>query len=184
MLKYIALGAAVVVGGALALVRLRPGEYRVTRSARMAAPPAAVFPHLNDLKKFNVWNPWMKLDPGVQTTFSGAAAGIGASMAWAGNKNIGEGRMTVSESRPDALVRYDMEFIAPFAATAVAELALTPDGNGTVVTWSMTGQNTFMGKAMSLVMNMDRMMGGQFENGLASLRSLVESTASAAEARR
>ena len=184
MVKQIALGAAVVVGGVLALVALRPGEYRIVRSARMAAPPAAVFPHVNDLQKFNVWNPWMKLDPGVHTAYSGPPAGLGASMAWAGNQNIGEGRMTVSESRPDELVRFHMEFIAPFASTAIAELELTPEGGGTVVTWSMAGHNTFVGKAMGLVMNMDRMIGGQFEQGLASLKSIAESTASAGETRR
>ena len=184
MLKRIALGAVVAVGGVLALVGLRPGEYRIVRSARMAAPPAAVFPHINDLKKFNVWNPWMKLDPGVHTAYTGPAAGMGASMAWVGNKNIGEGRMTVSESRPNELVRFDMEFIAPFASTATAEFAFRPEGGGTEVTWSMTGHHTFVGKAMGLVMNMDRMIGGQFENGLASLKSIVESTASAGETRR
>jgi len=173
------IGAAVVLGGLATMVALRPGDYRVARSAQIGAAPATVFAHINDLRKFNAWNPWAKLDPAARTTFDGPAEGVGAVMAWAGDRNVGEGRMTVIESRPHELVRYRMEFLKPFAATATAEFTLSPAGAGaTHVTWAMQGENNFMAKAMHLVMNMDRMIGGQFEKGLAGLGAAAASTRS------
>jgi hypothetical protein len=122
----------------------------------------------------------MKLDPAARATYDGPPAGPGAVMAWAGDGNVGEGRMTIVESRPDELVRFKLDFLKPFAGTADAEFTFRAEGGQTAVTWSMAGQNNFMAKAMCLVMNMDRMIGGQFDTGLASLKSLAEASAKSA----
>jgi uncharacterized protein YndB with AHSA1/START domain len=169
MLLKIGIAVGVIVLAFLGIVALRPSEYRVTRTATIAAPPSAVFPHVNELRKFNVWNPWSKLDPATKVTFDGPPAGPGAVMAWSGDKNVGEGRMIITESRPNELVRFRLEFLKPFAGTANADFTFTPAANGTTVTWSMAGQNNFVAKAIGLFMNMDTMIGGQFEKGLASL---------------
>ena len=178
MVMRIGIGVIVAVAGLLVVVATRPSEYRVTRTARIAAPPSAVFGYVNDLQKFNTWNPFLKMDPAARTAYAGPPAGTGAVMTWNGDKNVGEGRMTLVDSRAGELVRFRLDFLKPFAATAEAQFTFTPDAGGTAVTWSMTGQNTFMAKAMHMVMNIDRMIGGQFEKGLASLKSLAEASAS------
>jgi len=175
-LKFL-LGLSVVALGAVVAVARQPSEYRVTRTARINATPAALFPRVEDLKKFNEWNPWIKLDPTAQVTYYGEASGPGASMAWAGNSNVGEGRMTVIETRPHELVKIRLDFEKPLANTATAEFTFAPSAGGTSVTWSMSGHNNTMGKAIGLVMDMERMIGGQFERGLADLKSLTEATA-------
>lgn len=177
MLIKIVLGMSALAAVLVLAVARQPSEYRVARTATIAASPAALFPHVEDLRTFNVWNPWIKLDPAATVTFDGPPAGSGATMAWAGNKNVGEGRMTVIESRPHERVRFRLDFLKPFASTATAEFAFVPDGERTTVTWAMTGRHTWAGKVMGLVMNMDRMIGGQFEKGLADLKSLTEATA-------
>ena len=114
---------------------------------------------------------------GNETDLRGRAlAGTGAIYTWAGNKEVGEGRMTIIESRPSDLIRVKLEFFKPFAATNIAQFTIKPEGNQTVVTWSMTGQNNFMAKAIHLFMNMDKMIGGQFEKGLAEMKSVVEAS--------
>ena len=177
MVMKIGLGAVVVVGVLGIVVALRPSDYRVARTTRISAPAAAVFPYVDDLRKFNTWNPFLKLDPATKHTYGGPPSGRGATMAWAGDKNVGEGRMTVVDSRPNEWIRFKLEFLKPFAATADAEFTFTPEGGQTAVTWSMAGRNNFMAKAMGLVMDMDRMIGGQFEKGLTSLKSLAEASA-------
>ncbi len=157
---------------------LQPAEFRIERSVTIAAPPAVVFARVNDLHGFQEFSPWAKRDPAARNTFDGPPAGEGASFAWAGNAEVGEGRMTIVESQPDERIRIRLEFLKPFASTASTEFAFRPEGNGTVVTWSMTGQNDFTGKAIGLIMNMDEMIGRDFEAGLASLKSLTESARS------
>src|SRR5260221_14652047 len=107
------------------------------------------------------------MDPNAATTFGGPASGVGATMDWAGNMKVGEGSMTIVESHPNDLVRFRLDFQKPFAGTNTAEFTFQPQGGQTQVTWSMTGHNNFMGKAMGLVMNCDKMVGGQFEQGFA-----------------
>ena len=165
--------AALAATGA-ALIALRPSQLRVTRRASIAAPPAAVFAQVNDFRKWQAWSPWAKRDPGMATHYTGAPAGVGAVYAWAGNREVGEGRMTITESRPHELIRISLEFMKPFAATHTAEFTFAPDGGGTAVTWTMTGQNGFIGKAIGLVMSMDRMIGGDFESGLAGIKQQAE----------
>ena len=173
VLIILAVLAAIVVL-LLILVALQPSAFRVARSTKIAATPAAVFEHVNDFHKWNAWNPWGKIDPAMKQTYEGAPAGQGAKYSWVGNKDVGEGRMTIVESRPGNLVRIDMQFIKPFAGTSVAEFTFQPEGGGTTVTWSMSSTKNFMMKGMHLIMNMDKMIGGQFEKGLADMKREVE----------
>ena len=176
MIKIILVALAVIILVFVVVVVLQPADFRIARSATIAAPPAAVFEQVNDLHKFQTWNPWAKIDPTARNTFAGPSAGVGSSFSWAGNNDVGEGTMTVTGSQPGELVRFKMEFKKPFEATNTAEFTFKPEGDQTVVTWSMTGTNGFMGKAMSLIMNCDKMVGGSFEKGLADLKSLVEAS--------
>jgi len=168
----IALAGVVVV--VVVVVASRPVEFHVARTARIAAPAAAVFAQVNDFHKWDAWNPWATLDPAMKQSYEGAPAGAGAVYTWAGNSQVGEGRMTLTESRPSDLIRIKMEFLKPFAGTSTAEFTFRPEGDQTVVTWSMEGRNNFMAKAIHLVMNMDKMIGGQFEQGLAQMKAVAE----------
>jgi len=174
MLLKILIPVAVIVLGVLVVVAMQPADYRVTRTATIAAPAAAVFAQVNDFHKWQAWSPWEKIDPAMKRTYEGAPAGTGAIYAWVGNKEVGEGRMTVTESRPSELIRIRLEFVKPFRATNVAEFTFEPRGDQTAVTWTMTGQKNFLTKAIHLFMNMDRMVGGSFETGLAQMKALVE----------
>ena len=158
-----------------AVVASRPSEFHVTRTTVIAAPPAVVFAQVNDFHRWAAWNPWAKLDPEITQTFEGAPAGPGAVYTWAGNRQVGEGRMTITESRPDELIRIRLEFLKPLPGTSIAEFTFRPQGNQAAVTWSMHGTNNFMAKAIHLVMNMDRMIGGQFDRGLSDMKAAVES---------
>lgn len=175
--KKILLGIAVVIILFLIVVAMQPSSFRVTRSAAIAAPAAAIFPHVNELRKWDAWSPWMKLDPNAKNSFEGPPAGKGAAMSWAGNNDVGEGKMTITESRLNELVRFHLEFYKPMAGTSDAEFTFKPEGNQTTVTWTMSGKNNFIGKAMCLIMNMDNMVGGQFELGLASVKAIAEGAA-------
>jgi len=174
MLIKILIAFAVIVIVLVIVVAMQPSEFRVARSATISAPPPAVFAQVNDFHKWEAWNPWGKIDPAMKQTYEGAPAGVGAIYTWVGNKNVGEGRMTLTESRPSDLIRIKLEFFKPFAGTNIAEFTFKPAGNQTAVTWSMAGKNNFMAKAIHLFMNMDKMIGGQFETGLAQMKSIVE----------
>jgi len=174
MLNIILIAIAVIVVLFVIIVATRPAEFRITRSTTIAAPPAAAFQQVNDFHKWEAWSPWAKLDPACKNTFEASPAGKGAIFAWAGNKQVGEGRMTLTESQPNDLIRINLEFLKPFKATHTAEFTFKPEGNRTIVTWSMFGKNNFMSKAVGLFMNCDKMVGGQFEQGLAQMKSVVE----------
>ncbi len=174
MLKFILIGLALVIIALAVVVAMQPDDFRVTRSATVSAPATAVFTQVNDLHKWEAWNPWQKKDPAMRLTFSGPPAGPGASYSWAGNKEVGEGRLTITESRPGELVRLKLEFTKPFAATNTAEFTFRPEGDKTAVTWSMEGKNNYLAKALHLVMNMDKMVGGEFEKGLADMKVAAE----------
>jgi hypothetical protein len=175
MLANILIAVAVAACAFAVLVARRPSEFRVVRSAIMAAPPAAVFAQVNDFRKWEAWNPWGKIDPAMKQTYEGAPAGTGAIYTWAGNREVGEGRMTITESRPNDLIGIKLEFFKPFAAVNTAEFTFTPEpANQTAVTWSMTGTNNFVAKAVHLFMNMDKMVGDRFDKGLARMKSVVE----------
>lgn len=174
MLKKILMGVAAVISIFVVVVMIQPDDFRTSRSIAVAASPQKVFEQVNDLHKWEVWSPWVKIDPNSKTTYEGPAQGEGAVFKWSGNDQVGVGLMTITESRPDELVRFKLEFLKPFQGTSTAEFTFKEENGQTIVTWSMFGQNNFIGKAMSLVMNCDKMMGGQFEQGLAQLKSVVE----------
>jgi len=174
MLKKVLIGIVVVIAGFLAVVAIQPAEFHITRSATIAAPPAAVFAQVNDFHNWEAWSPWEKIDPQMKRTYEGPLSGRDAVYGWVGNSEVGEGRMTLTESRPAELVRIRLEFLKPFPATNTAEFTFKPDGSGTAVTWSMDGKKNFVSKAFCLFMNMDKMIGGQFEKGLAQMKSIVE----------
>jgi uncharacterized protein YndB with AHSA1/START domain len=158
-------------------VATRPADFRIARTVRIGAPPAAVFAQVNDFHNWEAWSPYAKRDPAMKKSFEGAPAGPGAIYAWSGNHEVGEGRSTIVESRPGELIRIKLEFVRPFAATNSAEFTFRPEGDRTVVTWSLAGRHNFMGKAAGLFMDMDRMVGGDFETGLSQLRSVSEASA-------
>ena len=173
MLKKILLGLAAVIIVFLIVVALQPADFRISRSAVIAAPPAAVFEQINDYHKWDAWSPWAKLDPNAKNSFEGSASGVGAKFSWAGNNDVGEGSMQITDSKPNERVVMDLVFLKPFAATNTTEFTLKPEGNGTAVTWSMAGKNGFIGKAAGLFMNCDKMVGTQFEKGFENLKSIV-----------
>ena len=165
---------AVIILVLVVVVAMQPAEFSIVRSATLSAPPGAVFEQVNDFHNWTAWSPWEKLDPALKRTYAGPAAGTGTIYSWSGNKQAGEGRMTLTESRPGELIRIKLEFFKPFAATNTAEFLFQPEGQQTVVTWSMTGQHNFFSKAFCMFMNMDKIVGGDFEKGLAALKSIAE----------
>jgi uncharacterized protein YndB with AHSA1/START domain len=168
---------AVVFAMLAVIVALRPSSFTVTRKASMSAPPQTVFALVNDFHRWTEWSPWEHRDPNLQRTFEGPSSGKGAHYKWIGNKQVGEGMMTITESNPGELIRIRLEFIKPFKSTNTTEFTFKPEGAGTAVTWTMTGQNKFIGKAMTIFMNMDKMIGGDFEKGLAEMKSVAEKAA-------
>jgi hypothetical protein len=171
------IGLAVIVVVFVVIVALQSSDFRIARSTTISAPPPLVFAQVNDFHKWEAWNPWGKIDPAMKQTYDGAAAGPGAIYTWAGNNEVGEGRMTIAESRPSDLIRVKLEFFKPFAATNTAEFTFIPEKNQTRVTWSMFGEKNFMAKAIHLFMNMDKMIGGQFEKGLTDMKAIAEAAA-------
>ena len=176
MFKKVLIGLVVVIAAFLAFVATRPAEFRLERSTTVAAPADVVFASVNDLHKWGQWSPWEKKDPNMKKTFEGAAAGVGASYSWASDK-VGEGKMTIAESQPGSRIGIKLEFIKPFAATNNIEFLFKPAAGGTQVTWAMSGNNNFMGKLFHVFMDMDKMVGPDFEQGLASLKTLSEADA-------
>jgi uncharacterized protein YndB with AHSA1/START domain len=174
MLKKVGLGALVVVAVLAVVIATRPGDFQVQRSTKIAASPEVVFSLVSDFHQWAKWSPWEKRDPNMKKTFEGAPSGVGAVYSWSGNNKVGEGRMTLTESKPNERVLIKLEFIKPFPATNQTELTLSPEAGATAVTWTMRGTNNFVGKAFSLVMNMDKMVGGDFETGLAQLKQTSE----------
>jgi uncharacterized protein YndB with AHSA1/START domain len=166
-LAFIAILFIIIVAG-------QPDKFIVLRSTKISAPPEKIFPHVNDLHNWNAWSPWAKLDSNAKNSFEGAASGTGAAMAWAGNAKVGVGKMTITESKPVESICFRLDFEKPMKATNTAEFTFKNEGGQTVVTWSMSGTNSFGGKIFGLLMNCDKMIGGQFEKGLASLKATVE----------
>lgn len=177
MLKKILLILVALVAIVLVIAAFQPSEFRVTRSAIIAAPAATVFAEVNDFHRWQGWSPWEKLDPAMKRTFDGAAAGLGAGYAWEGNSEVGSGRMTITESRPAERILIKLEFLKPMPGICPTEFTFRPEGGATKVTWTMSGTNNYLGKIFCLFMNMDKMVGGQFEQGLANLKALTETAA-------
>jgi uncharacterized protein YndB with AHSA1/START domain len=179
MFKKILLGLAALIALVLIVAAFQPKEFRVQRSATIAASPDALFDYVNNHKKFNEWNPWAKMDPEASNTYSGPEAGVGAIAEWDGKK-VGKGRATITHSEPGKLVRERMDWIKPMEGVSTVEFTFQPEGDKTKVTWAMFGENNYMGKLMSLFMDCDSMCGPPFEQGLADLGRLVAAKSSAA----
>lgn len=175
MLKKIALALVVILAVLVVVIATRPAEFRLSRSRTIQAPPELAHSYVNDFHRWQAWSPWEKLDPGMKRAHSGAPSGTGAVYHWAGNRDVGEGRMTITDSQPARTVTIRLEFLKPFAATHTTQFDLAPSGTGTHVTWTMTGHNNFLAKAFSLVMDMEKMVGPDFEKGLANLDAATRS---------
>lgn len=178
MYTVAAIGLLFLLGVAVLLVvaSRKPNQFSVRREVEMAASPGAIFPLINDFRAWAGWSPWEKLDPNMQRTFSGSPSGIGAGYAWEGNKKVGRGSMTITQSDVNAQVVIDLHFITPIEARNVTTFLLEGTPNGTRVSWVMTGQMPFAMKVMDTFMAMDKLIGKDFESGLAAMKTLAEKT--------
>jgi Polyketide cyclase / dehydrase and lipid transport len=158
----------------LVIAALRPDDFSVVRSADIKAPPDKVFAQVNSFKNWGTWSPWEKMDPNLKREFSGPESGVGATYAWVGNKKVGEGRMEITRSVPSSNMQLDLQFIKPFKADNITEFTLTPNDGGTDIKWEMRGKLNFMMKAMQMFFSMDKVVGKDFEAGLANLKGIVE----------
>lgn len=172
-MTYALVAVFVVVAGILGFAATRPDAFRLERSILIAAPAERIHPLIADFRSWRSWSPWENKDPGMARTLSGAESGVGAAYAWEGNKDIGAGRMEILESSPQRIL-IKLDFLRPFEAHNVAEFTLRPEGQGTRVTWAMSGPQPFIGKLMSLVFSLERMVGPDFEAGLATLKHQAE----------
>lgn len=177
MFKKILIGLAVVILILVVVTALQPADFKVERSTTVNAPPATVFGNVNNFHKWEAWSPWAKMDPAMKTTYEGPEAGTGAKYTWVGDSKVGEGKMEITDSKPAELVKIKLDFIKPVAATNDTVFDFKPEGSGTKVTWTMTGKKNFMMKGFGLVMSMDKMVGGDFEKGLAQMKAVSEAAA-------
>jgi hypothetical protein len=174
MWTKVAAALAVLVAGLGVMVNMQPAEFKVSRKLKINAPAGVIYEQLTDFHKWGNWSPWAKLDPAMKTVYSGPASGVGAGYHWVGNDEVGEGNMEIKAVKPGEKVDIQLDFLKPFEAHNDTSFSLQPDGDGVVVNWEMTGRNDFMAKAMGMVMNMDQMIGKDFEKGLEQLKTVAE----------
>jgi hypothetical protein len=170
LLKIVLLSILVFV----IIVLAQPCEFKVSRSITVNAPANIVFAQVNDQRAWEKWSPWAKLDPNAKFTYEGPRSGVGAVAHWSGNSQVGEGSSTITESTPGKHITFRLDLVKPMQDTDMAEFTFTPSGKGTEVTWTMSGESGFLGKAVGLIMNCKKMVGEQFEQGLANLKTVVE----------
>jgi len=173
MIWYILLPLVAVIGIIALIAATKPDEWTIQRQATIPGAPAEVFTYMDDLHKFMEWSPWAKLDPAMKVTFDGPVSGTGANFSWTGNGKVGVGKLTITESRPNDVVRCRLDFFKPFRCTNIQEFALRPEGSETIVTWSMTGKAPFFFKLFLVFASADSMMGKDVERGLANLKAVV-----------
>jgi len=178
MFKKIGLALAASFAILFIVIALRPDDFRIERSTSIAASAPVVYGIVSDLHAWDAWSPWSKLDPDMNKSWSGPAHGKGASYAWEGNQQVGKGKMSIRDVRENEQVDMDLHFIAPFEANNDVRFVITPEAQGVKVSWAMTGKNGFMSKAFGLFMDVDAMVGKDFEKGLAELKRLAEARAS------
>ena len=174
MMQKILVGLIATIGSFVALILLQPSDYRVSRTMVMSAPAPDIFAQIDNFHRWQAWSPWAKRDPAAKASFDGPASGKGAVFAWSGNNEVGEVRMTLTESRPGESVTIKTDFVKPFVGTSYSDFSLKPDGSGTSVSWTISGQNDFIAKAICLFVSMDKVLGGEMEKGLAGIKQLVE----------
>lgn len=177
MLEMILLVVLLVLVVFVFMVVKQPDEFSISRSRTIAAPVSVVFPHVNELQKWQAWSPWATIDPAAVHNFQGPESGVGAVMGWSGNNKVGVGKTTIVEYRADDYLQFKLEFQKPFKATNKAEFSFEAEGDSTTVTWTMTGKNTLVGKVMSVLINCEKMVGKQFAQGLANLEAVAVSNA-------
>lgn len=177
MFKKVALVLGIVVAALLVVIATRPDEFKVERSVTVAAPPIVAFSQVNDFHGWASWSPWDKLDPNMKRVYEGSPSGQGAVYSWTGNDQVGAGRMTITDSKPGERVVIKLEFLKPFEATNTTTFNFAPQGEGTKVSWTMEGKNNFLTKAFTLVNDMDKMVGNDFEKGLAQMKVVTEGEA-------
>jgi len=171
----IALGiVAAAIVALLAYAATRPDSFRIERSALIKAPPEKIFGLVNDLHQWTAWSPWEKIDPALKRSYSGPQSGKGAAYAWEGNNKVGSGRMEITDAASPSKVIIKLDFLKPFEAHNTADFAFARQGDATTVTWAMFGPSPFISKLMGTFFNMERMVGGQFEQGLANLKRISE----------
>lgn len=179
MLKKVVLGLAALVLVLVVVVAMQPAEYRVERSRVVPASPEVTYAVLADFDRFEEWSPWAELDPNMKKTVEGTPGTAGYRYAWTGNQDVGKGSMVVKQAKAPERIDIELEFVEPFASVAQTSYILEPVEGGTKVTWTMAGDNDFMGKAMGLMMDMDAMIGADYDKGLAKLEPIVKAEADA-----
>lgn len=177
MLTIITLLVFVLVAALIFYVSTRPDSFRIERATVVAAPPERIFPLIEDFRQWEAWSPWEKVDPAVKRSYSGAERGHGAIYTWQGNRELGVGRMEIVNATPPALVVIKIDFLAPFEAHNTLRFTLEREGAATRVTQAMYGPSPFLSKLVGVFCNMEKMVGGKFEEGLASLKALAEQPA-------
>lgn len=176
MVKTIAIAVVVLIAAILIYATTRPDNFDVQRSTSIKAPPEKIFALISDLHKWDAWSPWEKMDPSMKRTFSGAAAGKGAVYAWAGNNKVGEGRMEIVDTSPPSKVVIKLDFVKPIEGHNTAEFTLEPKGDSTNVTWAMHGPTSYIAKIIGIFASMDKMIGNEFEAGLANMKTAAETS--------
>lgn len=174
VILIIALVLALLIVALLVVAATKPNSFRVERSQTIAAPPSAVYENLVDFRRWMEWSPWEGRDPDQVRTYTGPDRGVGASYAWKGNRNVGQGQMEITDAVEFERVALDLHFIKPFKAQNLTEITLRENGGTTEVNWAMSGPSTFMSKVMSVFVTMDKMVGPDFEKGLAQLKTVSE----------
>lgn len=174
MIKIIVIIFVLLIAGVLAFAATRPDVFQVQRSAWIKAPPEKVYALINDFRQWGAWSPWEKKDPGMKRTFSAVTAGKGATYAWDGNKDVGKGSMEITEARPSSKIRLKLDFETPFEAHNNVTFTLEPRDGGTQVNWLMEGPVPYFAKIIHVFINMDRMVGADFEAGLTNLKTVAE----------
>jgi uncharacterized protein YndB with AHSA1/START domain len=174
MIKKIALGVLAVIVLILGLAAMQPDSFAVRRSIAVKAPPEKIAPLLTDFHQWASWSPWEKLDPNMKRTFTGAPSGKGAVYEWEGNSDVGKGRMEILDASTPARTVVKLAFLEPVESHSTTEFTLTPQGDTTTVTWNMHGPMPFLSKLMTVFMNMDDMIGKDFDKGLAQLKTAAE----------
>ncbi len=173
MIKKILIGLAVILVGIIIVSRSQPDSYTVERTATIAAPPNVVFDHVNNFQKWQQFNAWGDSDPNAVYTYNDTESGVGANFHWKGNSDMGEGSMTILESKPNEYVKVDLEFIEPFSGKAIAEFVLAPNSGGTQLTERTSSEHNFFSKIMCMFMDMDKMIGDKYEEGFARMNRIL-----------
>ena len=179
MVRTVALVVAVVICAVLAYAATRPDSMHVQRAATIKAPADRIFPLITDFRRWGAWSPYEKIDPAMKKAYSGAPTGKGAVYEWEGNSNVGQGRMEITETTQPSRVTIKLDFMKPLEGHNVAEFVLVPRGDSTEVTWTMDGPSPYLGKLIGVFMNMDKMIGSQFETGLGNLKTIAEASPAA-----